>query len=159
MPAGRPRKTLKERLRDGSYDFKKHGPLPPELAGEAPPPPAKPDGLKESGSALWDRVLETRRGGVRQSDGPALELLCHWWGVFHETRAELDGCNAGVKNAVVTRLAIATDKAVNLLAKFGMTPTDRAKVADVPAEKGPASAKVETRRPTALDKKGKPKGA
>lgn len=156
MPAGRPRKTVEERFRDGTYEFKKHGPLPPHLMAEVPLP-AKPADLPEVGAALWDEVLEARRGGVRRADGPALKLMCVWWAVFHDTRAELAECNAGVKNAVMTRLAIATDKAVTLLSRFGMTPTDRAKVADQPAESGPPKAKVETRKPTKLDKRGKPK--
>lgn len=156
MPAGRPKKTLQQRVKDGTYDFKKHGPLPPELAS-AVVPPRKPEGLSDRAAALWAEVLETRRGCVREADGPALEILCRWWGMYHDELDGLDGVPSNLKGQAFTRLGIATDKLERLMARFGMTPQDRAKVPDGPTAEGPAAPKVATRQPTKLDKAGPPK--
>jgi hypothetical protein len=67
--SGRPRKPLLDHIRDGTYRFDRHGPLPADLpaSGSAvvafpvpTPPPAVPDdllaGLKDAGRALVEQL-------------------------------------------------------------------------------------------------------
>jgi len=150
--AGRPKKELGD-LAPGSYRPSRHGPLPPEPGGA----PTKPKGLSKVGSSLWDLVIATRPN-VRESDGPALQLVCLWW----------ERCVAGLGKAkkaapnqasqLATAAAIATDKWLALAARFGLTPVDRTKLrkADTTAESPRQPAAVETRPKTSLDAMGAP---
>ena len=128
---GRSRKPTAKLKLHGTFRSDRHGEraTEPQPAGE----PKKPKGLGKLASQHWDAIVpELIKTGVAKScDTPALESMCLWWqdmqALRHDT--EMDGPQR-------LRLLAAAQRAWNDLAfRFGLTPTDRAKISIEPATK------------------------
>lgn len=151
--AGRPPKPIEEHILAGTYKPSRHGPLAPaDLPG---PPPEKPGDLSPVAAECWDRVLAVRAGVVKPSDRDALVVYCEWWSLWVETLAMVREADGGGRAQLMTSLAIATDKLAASFSRFGLSPSDRAKLRIETT--GPAAPKVRSRQPTKLDKAGAPK--
>lgn len=177
---GRPRKSIADHLKDGTYRRDRHGPLPGESADAAtvatptrepsslanPPtddaiathaPPRKPADLVGDAAAMWDRLVVMLAGVVRERDAATLAEMCRWHAELRRVQAVLGKMTPGAKgyNQLLVAAGICGDKFEKLAGKFGMNPTDRGKLRIV--ESGPRVAKVPTRPRTKLDMKGPPR--
>lgn len=127
MPTGRPRKPIQAKILDGSYREDRDGPIPPATGS----PPESPAGLHGEALAFWGRVVPDliERGVVAGSDTTALVLMCEWWALYRRLRDSLppEGSLAG-QTQTITQMAIATDKFDRLASRFGLNPSDRARL-------------------------------
>lgn len=149
---GRPRKPVDLRLLEGSYQPSRHGPLPePE---ETAPKPVKPAGLTGESGKMWDRLLPLLEPVVRERDTPLLVEMCTWWAELKRVRAALKKSGPGAKGyqQLLVSAGICSDKVDKIASRFGMTPSDRAKLRAEAS--GPVRAKVPVRPKTALDRLG-----
>ena len=152
----RHRKPVEMRLLDGTYQPSRHGPLPADL-GDAFAPPVKPSDLKGDASKLWDTLTVMLAGVVRDRDGLMLAELCQWWAELRRVKTVLAATTPDAKgyNGLLVAAAVCTDKLDKIASRFGLTPSDRAKLG---AEStGPVKPRVATRPKTALDQSGPPK--
>ncbi len=157
MPGGRPRKSIEQHVLDGTYRKDRHGPLTPENAPAAAPPPT-PANLTEAERVVWRELVGLLAGVVKPRDTPTLVELCRWMARADLIAVALAATKPGAKGfaQLLTASAIATDKVAVLSGRFGLSPSDRAKLgADVHT---PAPAQVKTRPRTALDGQPPPKG-
>lgn len=176
---GRPRKSLEDHVREGTYRRDRHGPLPGEGESESPAPairepssladrpgddatathapPRKPSDLVGEAAAMWDRLVVMLAGVVRERDAATLAEMCRWHAELRRVQAVLGKMTPGAKgyNQLLVAAGICGDKFEKLAGKFGMNPTDRGKLRIV--ESGPRVAKVPTRPRTKFDLQGKPK--
>lgn len=134
--AGRPRKTIEQRLAEGSYRPGRHGPISASVAGRGVPVP--PGDLAPGPRAYWDRLCPklTEAGVACETDSEALALLCWWLHELSLLRAAIDQARergVPVRSQEYVAVGIATDKVDKLAGRFGLTPSDRAKLkADPP---------------------------
>ena len=106
---------------------------------------------------FWDELTALLGNVIRERDGPLLAELCRFRYELSLIRKELRKTRPGAKgyNQLLVASGIAFDKYDKIASRFGLTPSDRAKLR---AEMvGPVKAKVATRKPTKLDKQGGPK--
>lgn len=151
---GRHRVPVEKRIRDGTYKPSRHGPPPDTSADVAPP--VKPADLEGDASALWDSLVELLAGVVRDRDAAMLAELCWQWAELRRIKAVIAAKTPGEAgyNALLVAAGICTDKFDKIASRFGLTPSDRAKLGADKA--GPAKPKVAVRPKTALDKSGPP---
>lgn len=168
----RPRKSLEDHVRDGTYRADRHGPLPagfltargpvpspavqPADAELTVQPPRKPEDMAEDVAAEWDRLALLLAGVVRDRDADAVSQMAWWLVELGRVQAVIGRMipgHKGYKDALIAA-GICQDKFDKLATKFGMTPADRAKLR---SEAGPPKAKVPTRPRTKLDAAGPPK--
>jgi phage terminase small subunit len=147
------RKPVELRLLEGTHKPSVHGPAPEPGDHK---PPTKPADLTGEAAKVWASLVKLLKPVIRESDGPLLVELCRWW-------AELKKCQTVIHNLspvepgynkVLIGVGICSDKVDKLAARFGLTPSDRAKLRFEAA--GPPTAKVATRPKTKLDKQGGP---
>lgn len=161
MPGGRPRKSLADHLRDGTYRPDRHGPRPGETANVQVPvsscPPDKPHKLTPAQSAIWDQLTELLAGVVTDRDADSLKMICIWLSEFQRVQMILQTMTPGQKGYKDTLVSagICSANYDKLASKFGLTPADRSKLKVV--EVGPPVAKVPTKPKTKLDLQGPPK--
>ncbi len=153
---GRPRKSIEEHILNGTYRKDRHGPIEP---ADLPAPfPSKPKSLPVSAGAVWDRLAAVLNGVAKARDVPTLEDLCRWIDRAERINVVLsamDPAETGYVKAL-TGAAIATDKILQLSARFGISPADRAKLRS-DTSSGPPKPKVKVRTPTKSDRTGPPK--
>jgi len=120
---GRPPKPIAVHVSQGTYRRDRHGARGPTTGGE---PLRKPDDLGDDASALWDAVTSTRAAWLCSSDAAALRTLCDTWG-FLRACQRLLADDATDRNA---RCAWGAYYAAfnTLAAKFGLNPSDRARL-------------------------------
>lgn len=143
---------------DGTYRPDRHGPLPAHLKGSrirgakptslpTAPPPEPPD-LSGKAKELWDAVAASGVGLV-ESDKAALSLLCSWWVDIWQCEEDLKTADVTTRRQLLSAKKIASDAWDKLAGRFGLTPSDRAKImADARVEEVP---KVESRPKTKKD--------
>lgn len=144
------RRPVESRLLDGTYEPGRHGPLPDPA--ESVTPPTRPDDLTGTARKYWDELLGLLPGVVRERDGPMLAEMCRFRYELTRIRGELRRTKPGGKgyNQLLVASGIAFDKFDKIASRFGLTPSDRAKLR---AEmSGPVKAKVAVRKPTKLDR-------
>lgn len=156
MPKGRPRKPTEAHLLAGTYRADRHGPRPGD-AEDGISPPAKPADLGGDAAALWDELAALLAGTVRAADALQLAELCRWWATVRRIRTALDKAQPGSLRCsrLMGQISTAAAAADRIASRFGLTPSDRAKLGVV--QVGPAKPKVATRQPTALDRAGPPR--
>lgn len=155
---GRPKKSVDQHLKDGTYRQDRHGPVPAPPASDAPPVPRKPAGMTPEAGAVWVELVPLLAGAVRERDVRRLADLCAWWARFDAVTLALDDMSIGSVEygRALIQLGICEDKVDRLGRGFGLTPESRAKIKpETPA--GPPAAKVPTRPRTKLDGMGPPK--
>lgn len=109
----------------GTYREDRHGNRGPKLGNE---PLRKPDDLPEHAGWLWDEITRHRAAWLCGSDAACLQTLCMAFEFMRRAEAKLMA-DPTEKNA---RCAWASYQAVfaNLGAKFGLTPSDRARLGE-----------------------------
>ena len=150
---GRKRRAVEDRKLTGEYRADRHGPAPEE-GGEAESL-VRPSSLSTCAVLVWDELVGMLAGVARKRDVPVLAELCRWVERSNRIAAALDAMQPTDKDfgRLLVSAGIATDKVDKLASRFGLNPTDRAKV---PQGEGPAKAKVPTRPRTKLDTQGGP---
>lgn len=147
--AGRPRKPIEKHQLEGTYRPDRHGPV--NAADLPEPPPALPPGLPDDVAAKWVQAVDLLAGVVKRRDVPLLIDLCRWLARSDKVAAKLDAMAAEEKgfNQTLIAAGIVTDKLLQLSGRFGMTPSDRAKLRVDHATT--SKARVSTRPRTKLD--------
>ena len=131
MPAGRPPKPLKLKLLEGDYREDRHG-QPSRAMATADGAPRMPSGLDAIGEELWETICSQQKNYLSESDGTALAALCELWSLRAKTLKLVERDPAD-KDARCSFIAY-HQTAEKLLAKFGMTPSDRARLGEVSPE-------------------------
>jgi P27 family predicted phage terminase small subunit len=142
---GRPRKPTELKLLHGTHREDRDGPLGSAVRLEGVP--AMPGHLNDDAKAFWSAVVPglvaTRVAAA--CDAPVLGEMCVWWEVYRrfsdhlqDTGAEEDGALRAMVNA-----KMAWKEFDRIAARFGLTPSDRARLRVDPA---PASAGVQPRK-------------
>ncbi len=137
MARGRPRKPTQAKVLEGTYRRDRDGD-PAAIVADGQPRPPKP--LKGDALKLWqDLVPGFVAGGlVGERDSAALAGMCEWYARYRRLGDQLDQIDLDDKDihALTLRVAIAWDKFCQTAARFGLTPSDRAKLrVDVAAAK------------------------
>lgn len=130
---GRPPKPTERHKRDGTYRADRHGDRleSPTTAGA----PDRPEWLSGEAEIWWDAIIACLPADVAgEADDFALALLCEKWAEWRKYSAALEHIEVTDKEHYkVAMLANMAGKTVQgLLGKFGMTPSDRAKMKIVP---------------------------
>ena len=127
MPAGRHPKPLNILKLEGGYrpsrhDARNHSAITPESA------PIRPAHLEGLAADVWDYVVATRCNWLAPSDQLALEHLCDLWVLRTEAlarhRADTDNREAR------TAFRDWSTMFVQVASRFGMTPSDRARLGE-----------------------------
>jgi hypothetical protein len=130
-------------------------PGPPVRNGAAIP---KPINLDSAESEIWDWLIEQLRGVATERDSRMLAEMVRWWARLEEIWIALRGETIGtvVYNRAMIAAGIAQDKVDKIGIRFGLTPTDRARLPVSVASIERPAAKVATRPRTKLDGEGPP---
>ena len=133
MPAGRPRKSVGEKILKGT--FRKDREPPADLSAPLLKLPRSPDRLSKAGKAAWRRVgaAAIEIGSLRHSDLSQLELLASALALAEECelRLRVEGLtvtsSTGVikANPVVSTMQIARGQAHRIMQHLGLSPTGR----------------------------------
>lgn len=91
-----------------------------------------PQGMDNAARAMWRFVVATRGDWLAESDGPALRSLCETWSLRCQCKKVL-ASDPTDKNTRCSFNDYQSD-CLKLFAKFGMTPTDRARLGEQSAE-------------------------
>lgn len=149
------RKSIEQHQLDGTYRADRHGALTADDQPAAAPPPM-PRGLKPNVAAKWAEAVTLLSGVVKPRDTALLVELASWLAESADLAEHRAGIKPGDKGYLqyMTARGITTDKLLQLSIRFGLSPSDRAKLR-AEASAGPAKPKVATRPKTTLDAKGK----
>jgi len=131
---GHNRKTLEQLKRTGSFRPGRHAKL---TKAQAPAPMAaieKPPYLSTGGAAVWDYLapVAVRLGTLTASDATAFGTLCELQATLQTIAKDKDTLPGA---SIQSEKAYATI-ALRYYGQFGLTPTDRARLA-VPANEEP----------------------
>lgn len=143
MPKGRPRKPVALKLLDGTHRPDKDGPVCEQVqAGGAP---LAPKHLLGEALAFWNDVVPglVAMGVAAACDAPALALMCEWWARYRRFSEDLDNHAVPASKVYQTTVmvGIATTNFDRLAARFGLTPSDRAKLRVEAKQKGGVKAR------------------
>lgn len=114
-------------------------------AGGVPEPPAH---LADEALAFWQQVVPglVSSGVAAACDSSALAMMCEWWARYRAFSSMLDAAIAAQMQTyqLVLQVGIATTNFDRLAARFGLTPSDRARLKIAP--KATASTPVPARK-------------
>ena len=138
MPQGRSPKPLRVHHLEGTFRDSVHGKPSKAMVsadGEVGPPPKH---LDTAGRNLWEFVSRHQHDYLAGSDRIGLQMLCEVWGLRAKALAALgvDLMDKPTRTAFTQYDSLA----LKLLAKFGLTPADRARLGEIrPDEYDPAA--------------------
>ena len=124
---GRPRKPVAEHLLNGTYRADRHGDAPWMPDGA----PVMPAWLSAEARTLWQSLVPSLTGIATAVDSTELAALCDWWSIYRQTRVELDKIEDRQSTAYYKLLQLAGmawNNFSGIAAKFGLSPSDRAKL-------------------------------
>lgn len=127
MPAGRHPKPLNILKLEGGYRPSRHdGRNHASLTDD--PPPDRPAHMEGLAATVWDYVVATRSNWLAPSDRMALEHLCDLWVLRTEalTRYRADANSREARTAFRDWSAMF----VQVASRFGLTPSDRARLGE-----------------------------
>lgn len=127
---GRANKPLKIHQLEGTDRADRHGHSVAKSTGGRHP--VMPEGLSDVAAGMWRFVIAFRGDWVAESDGPALKSLCETWD-FRCTCVMALASDPTLKEARCSFIQYQAD-CMKLFARFGMTPTDRARLGEQSAE-------------------------
>jgi phage terminase small subunit len=183
MPGGRPRKSLAQHIKDGTYRKDRHGPLPGDgdtavgvessgkvggkaagattgqsVVSEPVKMPVQATQSAANQAKLWNELTKLLGETVTDRDAHMLREMCWWWAELLKIQEQLGNMVPGQTRykETLTAAGVAIDKVTRIGEKFGLTPGDRAKLG-VGASSGPPVAKVAVKPKTKLDAMGPPK--
>lgn len=128
---GRPRKPIAQHVLDGTYRHDRHADTW-QPTGE----PETPDWLGPDAQALWQSIVPplVASGVATALDAAELAALCDWWGMYRQAIDKLPTLDPDSKLYFKTQMiAVTSFKQFSAIAsKFGLTPSDRAKLQVTP---------------------------
>lgn len=137
MPGGRPRKPTAAKILDGTYRPDRDG--SPEQVVSAAGSPEPPPELQGDALAFWRRVIPglCERNCAAVCDASALAMMCEWWARYRRYSEALDAMIPTDKGTyqMTVLCGIATTNFDKLAARFGLTPSDRAKLRADPVKR------------------------
>lgn len=133
---GRPPKPTTEHDRDGTYRPHRHADRAD--AAFAQGPPDMPNGLDGHARWLWKMVEENvPHQLLSPADAASLLIVCRLWSVWRRLDSDLENeVEADKAYKVATMLSAMTKQLTAGLAKFGLSPRDRASL-KMPASDAP----------------------
>lgn len=140
MPAGRPRKIFTPA--DPGYRADRHAESGDAVPATGTPMPTRK--LDAHGLCLWGAVVPGLIAAkiVGEADSQYLTDMCFWYSVHERAMKLVDEALEGGKiPTAVTAAAIAWDKFDKIASRFGLTPSDRAKLRVQPAATGGVEAR------------------
>lgn len=150
----RPRKTIEELKRTGTYRPSRHGGRDAEATAGTTEQVCRPDDLTPSAVILWDRLLIALEGSVTAADTPMLAEGVKWLDEAARCREGLAGMSPSTLEygRLLRAASVAAAAADKILMRFPLDPKTRSRL-PAPVGVKPA-ATVETRPKTALDLAG-----
>lgn len=133
MPGGRPRKPVQAKILAGTYRADRDG--DPASLVRAAGSPVAPAHLSGEALAFWGRIVPglVASGVAAACDGPALTAMCEWWARYRRYSEALDAAPAdGDAYQLLVMVGISTTNFDRLASRFGLTPSDRAKLRTEP---------------------------
>lgn len=131
---GNPAKPLKIHKLAGTFRADRH--LRANVGGGHPP--SMPRGLDPTARAMWREVIATRSDWLAESDRAALQSLCETWSL--RCKAKRAVAKDPIDKLARTAFVSYQQECVRLFSKFGMSPTDRARLGEqTEAEHDPAA--------------------
>jgi phage terminase small subunit len=125
---GRPRKSTADHERDGTLRHDRHfGRLrEPKFSGA----PKRPRGLRGEAKKFWDSIVPqlVAKGVAKQIDAPALEVMSLAWAEFKASVSVKAGSDLDDMRRRQLLAAGWQRMWQGVAAKFGLTPSDRAKL-------------------------------
>jgi P27 family predicted phage terminase small subunit len=117
---GRPRKSVEELKRRGTYRKDRHADRVEEIPKSRP---EKPEGLGKYASWIWDQVVAELADKLTRLDTAQLWSLCEMWELYRQAAedAKKTPTNRDLRISVTTYRA-AFEAAAS---KFGLNPCDR----------------------------------
>jgi phage terminase small subunit len=129
MPAGRPPKAIDLHILEGTFDKRRHAGQVDVLAEGVPTPPRD---LKGAALKFWKRVApELVRAGIAKAiDAPELTLMCQWHARSEKYGRQLDRLQPTARafQAIFLAAHLAATRFNKISSKFGLNPTDRARI-------------------------------
>ena len=131
-------KPTTQHKRDGTYRADRHGRRADAVIGKTELP-TPPEHLKADAVAMWYEVCESLPPEVLvRLDMYQLTGMCEWWQQWRDLQKAIDSCN-DVLDPTYFKLnqmcAIVWKHFAAASSRFGMTPTDRAKIKIAEKEK------------------------
>jgi P27 family predicted phage terminase small subunit len=146
--AGRPRKPTAAKILEGTWREDRDG--DPALVVPAAGEPVCPVGLKGEALSMWERIVPrlVESGVARECDSDQLAAMCRWWARYRLGEKRLEKLQPGHKREYQQTLLVAIcwtnfDK---IASRFGMTPSDRAKLRLDPSVKKPGGVRSRERK-------------
>jgi P27 family predicted phage terminase small subunit len=102
--------------------------------------PTPPETLTQAGKSEWERIV-TLLPEINELDYSALEMLCLHWQLFLQSVKDVsqngvmvdvpmaNGTTSKTKNPAVNLITTSTNAYISLCGKFGITPSERARLA------------------------------
>lgn len=120
---GRHKKPTSQLKLEGRYQPSWHGDRGDEPVFDGVP--VKPEGMLPEASKHWDEVVVglIAAGVAKKGDQPALVEMCNWWADLQMLRQASD---RDYRN--MTLAAMCFKQWISIASRFGMTPSDRAKL-------------------------------
>lgn len=136
---GRPAKPLSEHELAGTTNRSIH--VRPSIAKQTASGnmTAPPEGLDAHALELWTLVATTRAAWLSESDAPALKALCECWSLRQRAYAALEA--DATEQTARTAFVAYQQSFERLAARFGLTPSDRARLGEKTTEEDDPAAK------------------
>lgn len=97
----------------------------------------RPGNLSPAAGALWDEIAATLPPGTLAAiDAAALTACCEWFARWKDLDRRLQAGD-GDEYKLLTLAAVASKQFATLAAKFGLSPSDRAKLTAPPPPENP----------------------
>jgi len=135
MPGGRPRKPIALKITEGTFRADRDGDLAAQVqAGGSPSPP---EHLAGDALEFWNQVVPglISAGVAAACDSPALAMMCEWWARHRRFSRQLDEMTIDPGEVYRTTIlcGIAWTNFDKIASRFGLTPSDRAKLSVRPS--------------------------
>lgn len=132
---GRPPKPTSDHERDGTFRPHRHADRADTAFEQGPP--SMPEGLDGHGRWLWRLVEENVPHQILSpADAASLIVVCKLWSVWRRLDDEMDTAEGDAAYKVATMLSAMTKQLTAGLARFGLSPRDRASL-KLPASDAP----------------------
>src|SRR5262249_52419085 len=130
MPAGRPRQPDNVKKLRGTWRRDRDGGQGVEPAADGEPIP--PRHLKGEALRFWMLIVPdlAQSGIAKARDSAMLAMACEWWARYRRFSKLADRLPDSSKNIyrVTVQVGICWTNCDRILARFGLTPSDRAKM-------------------------------
>lgn len=145
MPRGRPRKPVAQKVAEGTFRPDRDG--DPALQVEASGLPVPPADLSAEALAFWNLIVPQLVASkvAAEADSTQLGMMCQWWARYQRYSEACDTLPIDDKGLyqMTVLCGIAWTNFDKIAARFGLTPSDRAKLRVDPSK---AATRVDSRK-------------